>query len=115
MQFGIFRGGAAMSTIRLYEVPNPKAATVKINFPPDGLPRRHVFSREEMADSALAMGHQPREQDPKLRGNRRPHGRRRSEDHDDAVPGPVAGIACEVAAGQQGNRILTTRAGMVPK
>ncbi len=46
--------GAAVSRIRLYEVPDPAAINVKLNLPPDGLPRRHLFWREEMADGLLA-------------------------------------------------------------
>jgi hypothetical protein len=60
--------GAAVSKIRLYEVPNPAAWTLPIRFPPDGLPRRHIFSREEMADGAVASGHKPEEKDESLRG-----------------------------------------------
>lgn len=59
--------GAAVSKIRLFEVADPAALAVKLRFPPDGLPRRHVFSREEMADGAVAFGHKPEEQDESLR------------------------------------------------
>ncbi|HUT35452.1 MAG TPA: hypothetical protein VNE39_18330 [Planctomycetota bacterium] len=60
--------GAAVSKIRLFEVADPAALAVKLHFPPDGLPRRHVFSREEMADGVVAFGHKPEEQDDTLRG-----------------------------------------------
>ncbi|MBM4035411.1 MAG: hypothetical protein FJ291_27015 [Planctomycetes bacterium] len=60
--------GAAVSKLRLYEVEDPSALAVKVRFPPDGLPRRHVFSREEMADGAVAFGHKPEEQAETLRG-----------------------------------------------
>ncbi len=43
--------GAAVSRIRLYEVLEPKV--VEIPKLPDGLPQRHVFWREEMADGAV--------------------------------------------------------------
>jgi len=60
--------GAAVSRIRLFEIADPAALAVKLQFPPDGLPRRHVFSREEMADGVVAFGHKPEEQDEILRG-----------------------------------------------
>lgn len=60
--------GAAVSKIRLYEVHNPEALTLLIPFPPAGLPRRHIFSREEMADGVVASGHKPEEKDETLRG-----------------------------------------------
>ena len=60
--------GAAVSKIRLYEVTNPAALTLSIPFPPAGLPRRHIFSREEMADGVVATGHKPEEKDETLRG-----------------------------------------------
>ena len=64
--------GAAVATIRLDEIEDPAALAVKINFPPEGLPRRHVFSREEMADGVVATGHKPEEKDEKLRGVKNP-------------------------------------------
>ena len=60
--------GTAVSKIRLYEVQDPAALTVKLNLPPEGLPRRHIFSREEMSDGAVGMGHKPEERDEKVRG-----------------------------------------------
>ncbi len=60
--------GAAVSKIRLFEVADPAALAVKLRFPPEGLPRRHVFSREEMADGVAAFGHKPEEQAEALRG-----------------------------------------------
>jgi len=45
--------GAAIGKIRLYEVPDPNKLAATINYPPDGLPRRHIFWREEMADLAI--------------------------------------------------------------
>jgi len=45
--------GAAVGRIRLYEVPNPSSLFAKINYPPDDLPRRRIFWREEMADNLL--------------------------------------------------------------
>ena len=63
--------GAAVAKIRLYEVENPAALAVKINFPAD-LPRRHIFSREEMADTVIAQGHKPEERDETIRGIKNP-------------------------------------------
>ena len=60
--------GSAVSKIRLYEVTNPAALTLSLPFPPAGLPRRHIFSREEMADGVVASGHKPEEKDETLRG-----------------------------------------------
>lgn len=45
--------GAAIGKIRLYEVPDPNKLAATINYPPDGLPRRHIFWREEMADLTI--------------------------------------------------------------
>lgn len=42
--------GAAVGRIRLFEVPDPSRFDLAVNYPPDGLPRRHVFWREEMND-----------------------------------------------------------------
>lgn len=46
--------GAAVSSIRLYEAPDLPASYAEINYPPEGLPRRYLFSREEMADMVVA-------------------------------------------------------------
>lgn len=46
--------GAAVSAIRLYEVPDPGKLDARYNLPPEGLPRRHIFWREEMADGVIA-------------------------------------------------------------
>lgn len=64
--------GAAVAKIRLHEIRRPEALALKINYPPAGLPRRHVFSREEMADGVVAMGHKPEERDETLRGVKDP-------------------------------------------
>ena len=45
--------GAAVGRIRLYEVVDPDTLALKVNFPPDGLPRRRLFWREEMADGVI--------------------------------------------------------------
>jgi hypothetical protein len=45
--------GAAVASIRLYEVVDEEKLALKINFPPDGLPRRRLFWREEMADGVI--------------------------------------------------------------
>ena len=60
--------GAAVSTIRLFEVDDPSKYALEIRYPPAGLPRRHLFWREEMADGVIALGHRPEEKDEKLRG-----------------------------------------------
>jgi len=52
--------GAAVSHIRLFEVPDPAKFNVKLRLPPNGLPRRHLFWREEMADGVI---HSRREQE----------------------------------------------------
>lgn len=45
--------GAAVSRIRLYEAPDETTLNLPLNLPPDGLPRRHTFYREEMADGVV--------------------------------------------------------------
>lgn len=45
--------GAAVGKIRLFEVPDPAASYVQLNLPPEELPRRHLFVREEMGDSVI--------------------------------------------------------------
>ena len=60
--------GAAVARIRLFRVPEPARFAVSVRYPPDGLPRRHLFFREEMADGVVALGHKPEEKDPRLRG-----------------------------------------------
>ena len=45
--------GAAVSRIRLYEVPDADKLSAKYTLPPEGLPQRHLFWREEMADNAI--------------------------------------------------------------
>ncbi len=45
--------GAAVGRIRLYEVVDPDKLALTIHFPPDGLPRRRLFWREEMADGVI--------------------------------------------------------------
>lgn len=42
--------GAATAKIRLFEVPAPEKLDVAVRWPAPGLPRRHLFWREEMAD-----------------------------------------------------------------
>ncbi len=48
--------GLAVSRIMLCKIVDEKAAWAKINYPPKGLPRRHIFWREEMADSVTSEG-----------------------------------------------------------
>lgn len=50
--------GAAVGAIRLYEVVDEDRLALKINFPPDDLPRRRLFWREEMSDGVIG-GKQP--------------------------------------------------------
>ncbi len=45
--------GAAVARIRLFEAPPDAALEQPIHFPPADLPRRHVFWREEMADTSM--------------------------------------------------------------
>lgn len=45
--------GAAVSRIRLFEVPDPQRFNLKVNRPPADLPQRHIFFREEMADNMI--------------------------------------------------------------
>jgi hypothetical protein len=49
----IISAGAAVSRIRLYEVTNPDQLKMPLNLPPAGLPQRHLFWREEMADGVV--------------------------------------------------------------
>jgi MYXO-CTERM domain-containing protein len=46
--------GAAVSRIRLFEVPDPESYYTSINYPGD-LPRRHIFWREEMSDNVVRI------------------------------------------------------------
>jgi hypothetical protein len=55
-----FSKGAAVASIRLYEVVDEERLALKVNFPPDGLPRRRLFWREEMADGVIG-GKKPEE------------------------------------------------------
>ena len=48
--------GAAVSHIRLYEAPDEATYTQQLNLPPAGLPQRHLFWREEMADIPAVDG-----------------------------------------------------------
>ena len=45
--------GAAVSRIRLFAVPEPGRLKAVYRPPPTGLPRRHIFWREEMADGVI--------------------------------------------------------------
>ncbi|MDA3874981.1 MAG: hypothetical protein PF795_13615 [Kiritimatiellae bacterium] len=45
--------GTAISKIRLYKAPPFEDFAMPINFPPAGLPKRHLFFREEMADGVI--------------------------------------------------------------
>jgi hypothetical protein len=60
--------GAAVASIALYRVTDPAHLAQPIRYPPAGLPRRYLFSRDEMAKGVVAIGHSAAEQDPKLRG-----------------------------------------------
>ncbi len=60
--------GAAVLKIRLFELRDSQNLKLKINYPPDGLPKRRIFFREEMADGVISYGHKPEEQNPESRG-----------------------------------------------
>lgn len=45
--------GAAVSRLRLFAVPDPDRLALRLNLPPDDLPRRHLFWREEMSDGVV--------------------------------------------------------------
>jgi len=45
--------GAAVSRIRLFEVPDVTKLDLTLRPPPEGLPRRHLFWREEMSDGVI--------------------------------------------------------------
>ena len=45
--------GAAVSRIRLFEVVDPEQLTQEVTLPPEELPHRHLFWREEMADGII--------------------------------------------------------------
>lgn len=47
--------GAAVSKIRLYEAPSFSTYDAALRLPPQGLPRRHLFVREEMADGIAGV------------------------------------------------------------
>ena len=48
--------GVAVRRIRLYKVLDPAALVQPLHLPPAGLPRRHLFWREEMADGVIDGG-----------------------------------------------------------
>lgn len=54
--------GAAVCRIALYEAPNLSQYTQPLTLPPEGLPQRQLFFREEMADGVISA------QDSSLRG-----------------------------------------------
>ena len=60
--------GAAVATIRLYEVEDESKLVAKINYPPNDLPKRRMFWREEMADGVVHIGNRPEERSETLRG-----------------------------------------------
>ncbi len=45
--------GAAVARIRLYEAPAAPGYYAQVRLPPTGLPQRHLFFREEMADGVI--------------------------------------------------------------
>jgi hypothetical protein len=45
--------GAAVARIRLHEAPAAPTYYAPVNLPPTGLPRRHLFFREEMSDGVI--------------------------------------------------------------
>jgi hypothetical protein len=52
--------GAAVGRVRLFEVVDEEALVLKVNLPPEGLPRRRLFWREEMADGLIG-GKEPKD------------------------------------------------------
>ncbi len=60
--------GPAVRSVSLYPIRDISRLYPEINYPPEGLPRRHLFFREEMADGVINYGHSKADQDPKLRG-----------------------------------------------
>jgi len=52
--------GAAVSRIRLLAVPDPEELYLKPRLPPEELPHRHIFWREEMADGIIGGRKNPR-------------------------------------------------------
>lgn len=52
--------GAAVSRVRLFEVPDPDRFTLRMRLPPPDLPRRHLFWREDSLD-AVVRGQTPEE------------------------------------------------------
>jgi hypothetical protein len=51
--------GAAVASIRLLEVPAEATLAQPLRLPPDGLPCRHIFWREEMADGVIESDKEP--------------------------------------------------------
>ena len=51
--------GLAVSRILLCEIPDEAALYAKIQYPADGLPRRHIFWREEMSDGGPLADYNP--------------------------------------------------------
>lgn len=51
--------GAAVARIRLYEAPAAPTYYAPVTLPPTGLPRRHLFFREEMADGVIFQSNGP--------------------------------------------------------
>lgn len=59
--------GAAVSKIRLFEVPDLSKYQIKTTLP-EGLPKRRLFWREEMADGVIHVGHKPEQKLKETRG-----------------------------------------------
>ncbi len=51
--------GLAVRRVTLCEIPDEKAVWANLVFPPDPLPRRHIFWREEMSDGGPIQGDTP--------------------------------------------------------
>lgn len=58
--------GAAVRFIRLYEVLEPEKLALEIHYPPENLPKRYIFWREEMADGVIDSAY--KKQDSEKRG-----------------------------------------------
>lgn len=60
--------GAAVASIKLYSVDDESKLTAKINYPPEDLPKRRLFWREEMADGVVTLSNKYQERTPQYRG-----------------------------------------------
>ncbi|MCH2176727.1 MAG: hypothetical protein MK193_13460 [Lentisphaeria bacterium] len=64
--------GVAAYSISLYEVVNEASLVMQVNYPPEDLPRRSLFWREEMSDGVVAVPHKKKDDVPSYRGVKNP-------------------------------------------